>query len=75
MECLNTGKHLIKEGTIMTSWRTSKHTCKAKICMLGMIVLGLTLVPTRNVSVQMQYTESEINIARLIQENCTMGAE
>jgi hypothetical protein len=27
------------------------------------------------VSVQMQYTESEINIARLIQENCTMGAE
>ena len=55
-----------KAGTVLTSLRTSKCTCKAKILTLGMMVHGLTLVPACDVNVQMQRTESEIKITHLI---------
>jgi hypothetical protein len=54
---------LRKEGTLLTSPRTSKRTSKARVWTLEILVLGLTMVPDCNANVQMQCTESEIKIA------------
>ena len=39
------GKHLRTVGIILTSFRTPKHTSKARILTLGTMVLGLAFVP------------------------------
>jgi 2-polyprenyl-3-methyl-5-hydroxy-6-metoxy-1,4-benzoquinol methylase len=42
------GKHLRKQGIILTSLWTSNPTSRAKILTLGTMVLGVILVPTCN---------------------------